>query len=66
MYLRARPRASIADPLRHAVVGAEIAEARDGRLELQLHGAGWAVALLADDDLGLAGGVKRQRARGEA
>ena len=44
----------VADPLGQMVVGAEIAEARDGGVELQLHGAGRAVALLADDDLGLA------------
>jgi hypothetical protein len=36
------------------ILGAEIAEARDRGVELQLHGAGRAVALLADDDLGLA------------
>src|ERR1041385_5183038 len=46
--------ALVANPLRHMVVGAEIAESRHRRLELQLHRAGRAVALLADDDLGLA------------
>src|SRR6476646_10646063 len=46
--------ALVADPLRQMVVGAEIAKTRHGGVELQLHGAGWAVALFADDDLGLA------------
>src|SRR5215468_2472914 len=39
---------------RHADVLREIVEARDGRLELQVDGAGRAMALLADDHLGLA------------
>src|SRR5215831_9498491 len=42
--------------LRHADVLREIVEARDGRLELQVDGARGAMALLADDHLGLAMG----------
>src|SRR6516162_4990219 len=40
--------------LRQLVPTCEIIEARDRRLELQADGAGGAVALLADDDLGFA------------
>src|SRR4029078_6214426 len=45
---------SVAHPLRQMVGGAEIAKACDGGVELQLQVSGRAVALLADDDLGLA------------
>ena len=38
----------------HLIVARKIVEARDGRVELQVDGAGRAVALLADDDFGLA------------
>src|SRR5882672_7116448 len=44
--------------LRRLIVAREIGEARDRGFELQTDGAGRAVALLADDDLGFAvGGV---------
>src|SRR3954462_499119 len=39
---------------RHLIVAREVIEARDGRVELDIDGTGRAVALLADDDLGLA------------
>src|SRR5580704_177304 len=42
--------------LRQMVVAGEVAETRDLGIELQVDRAGWSVALLADDDLGLAVG----------
>src|SRR6516162_2897550 len=50
----ARPARGRLDPFRHLIVAREIIEAGDRRVELDVDGAGWAVALLADDDLGLA------------
>src|SRR5262245_9941490 len=42
------------DPLRHLIVLREIIEASDSRVELDTDGTGRPMALLADDDLGLA------------
>src|SRR5262249_43281154 len=42
------------DPSRHLIVAREVVEAGARRVELDVDGAGRAVALLADDDLGLA------------
>jgi hypothetical protein len=45
---------SAVDPLGQLLVAGEIVEARHRGLEAQLHRAGRSVALLADDDFGLA------------
>src|SRR6185312_3687889 len=45
---------ALVGPVRQMVVGSEIAETGYARLELKFDGAGRAVALFADDHLGLA------------
>src|SRR5262249_32103428 len=42
------------DPFRHLIVAREVIEASNRRVELDIDGARRPVALLADDDLGLA------------
>ncbi len=49
-----QPRAAFSSPVRQMAVLRQIAEPRELALELQFDGAGRAVALLADDDFGLA------------
>src|SRR4051812_37496529 len=41
------------DPIRQPLLLREVREPRDGALEVELYGVGWAMALLPNDHLGL-------------